>query len=165
MNKLFNGILVLILFCSCGKDSINPEKIVPDDVRKQLEAYDWIPIVANSDTKNEPYHYKPADCEKDNHYSFSFGSNSQKLKLERGKEICEADTRTFELNFEGKAEQSFTYDREKKSIKFANDDQYASYAVLVDGDYLVLTSQNSNPLADFISMGYHFKGKSKEKNM
>jgi len=165
MNKLLIGIFGLILLGSCSKDSIDPEEKVPNDVKKQLEAYEWIPIVANSDTKNEPYHYKPADCEKDNHYSFSFGSNSQKLKLERGKEICEADTRTFELNFEGKAEQSFTYDREKKNIKFAGGDQYASYDVLVDEDYLVLTYRNNNPVVDYIPMEYHFRGKSKtEKN-
>ncbi|WP_104385027.1 hypothetical protein [Sphingobacterium sp. HMA12] len=166
MNKLLFGIFALILFGSCSKDSIDPEKIAPDDVKKQLEAYDWIPTVANSDTKDELYHYKPADCEKDNNYSFSFGSNFQKLKLQIGKELCGFDQDTFEQSIlDGKSERSFTYDKEKKSIKFADSDQYESYGILVDEDYLVLTYRNNNPVVDYIPMEYHFKGKSKtEKN-
>jgi len=165
MNKLFKGILVLILFCSCSKDTISPEKIAPEDVKKQLEAYDWTPTFSTSDTKDEQSHYKPEDCEKDNIYSFSFGSDFQKLKLERGKELCEVDKGTFEqFILDGKSERSFTYDKEKKSIKFADSDQYESYGVLVDGDYLVLTYRNNNPLAFVISRAYYFKGKIKEKN-
>jgi len=166
MSKFFSGILVLILFYSCSKDTISPEKIAPDDVKKQLEAYEWIPTVANSDTKNEPYHYKPADCEEDNRYSFSFGSDFQKLKLQPGKELCESNKETFEQSIlDGKSERSFTYDREKKSIKFADSDQYESYGVLVDEDYLVLTYRNNNPVAFVVPRAYYFKGKSKEKNM
>lgn len=165
MNKLFNGILVLILFCSCSKDTISPEKIAPDDVKKQLEAYDWVPAFSTSDTKDELYHYKPEDCEKDNNYSFSFGNDFQKLKLQPGKELCGANKETFEQSIlDGKSERSFTYDKEKKSIKFADSDQYESYGVLVDGDYLVLTYRNNNPMANIIPMEYYFKGKSKEKN-
>ncbi|WP_343563368.1 hypothetical protein [Sphingobacterium sp.] len=163
MNKLFSGILVLILFCGCSKDTISPEKIAPDDLKKQLALYDWVPTFANGDAKDELYHYKPEDCEKDNHYSFSFGNDFQKLKLERGNELCDSNKPTFEQSIlEGKSERSFTYDGEKKSIKFADSDQYESYGVLVDGDYLVLTYRNNNPVVDYIPMEYHFKGKSKE---
>lgn len=166
MDKLFNGILVLILFCSCScsKETISPEKIAPEDVKKQLEAYDWNPTFSTSDTKDEQYHYKPEDCEKDNKYSFSFGSDFQKLKLQPGKELCGSNKETFEqFILDGQSEWSFTYDKEKKSIKFADSDQYESYGVLVDGDYLVLTYRNNNPLAFVIPRAYYFKGKSREK--
>lgn len=163
MNKLFSGILASVLFCGCSKDTISPEKIAPDDVKKQLEVYDWVPTFANGDAKDELYHYKPEDCERDNTYSFSFGSDFQKLKLATGKELCDSNKPTFEqFILDGKSERSFTYDREKKSIKFADSDQYESYGVLVDGDYLVLTYRNNNPVALVIPKAYYFKGKSKE---
>ncbi len=161
MNKLVIGIFALIVFTSCSKDTVNPDEIAPKDIKKQLEAYDWIPTIVMSDGKNELHQHRPEECELDNRYTFSFGKDSQKMLMDAGTQSCGEDQFTFEkVIFDGANSRTFTYDKDKNSIKFI-DSQYDSYGVLIDGDYLVLTSRNNNPTAYVKSIEYHFKGKSK----
>lgn len=162
MSKLLIGVFALFLWASCSKDHVDPEMMAPLEIQKQLEAYYWEPVPVAGDEKNELYHYKPQDCEMDNLYSFSFSENAQKLIVDSGDEQCDKGEDTFEETImQGAIDRSFTYDQEKSSMKFVNSDQYESYGVLIDGDYLVLTYRNNNQTANIIPMEYHFRGKSK----
>ncbi|QQT63150.1 hypothetical protein I6I97_04930 [Sphingobacterium multivorum] len=158
MNKLFTGIFaILLLLTSCSKEN---EVTVPMDVQKQLESFEWSPIVSAKGTTNEQLKHKPKDCEKDNVYTFTFAESANKLTVNRGKELCANERGTFEgLIFAELQHRAFSYDKEKKSIKFADDDPYQSYEVQLDGDQLILISRNNNPAAYVIPFEYYFQGK------
>jgi len=158
MNKLFTGsFAILFLLTSCGKEN---EVTVAMDVQKQLESFEWSPIVSAKGTANEQLKHKPKDCEKDNVYTFTFAESANKFTVNRGKELCGDDKLTFEsLIFSEQQHRGFTYDKGKKSIKFADSDPYQSYEVQLDADQLILISRNNNPLAYVLPIEYYFQGK------
>ncbi|HAF33084.1 MAG TPA: hypothetical protein DCS36_09525 [Sphingobacterium sp.] len=158
MNKLFTGsFAILFLLTSCSKEN---EVTVPMDVQKQLESFEWSPIMSVKGTANEQHKYKLKDCEKDNVYTFTFAESANKFTVNRGKELCGDDKLTFEsLIFAEQQHRAFIYDKEKKSIKFADDDPSQSYEVQLDGDQLILISRNNNPAAYVIPFEYYFQGK------
>lgn len=158
MNKLFTGsFAILFLLTSCSKEN---EVTVPMDVQKQLESFEWSPIVSAKGTTNEQHKYKPKDCEKDNVYTFTFAESANKFTVNRGKELCGDDKLTFEsLIFAEGQHRAFAYDKEKKSIKFADSSPYQSYEVQFDTDQLILISRNNNPLAYAAPIEYYFQGK------
>ncbi|WP_343556659.1 hypothetical protein [Sphingobacterium sp.] len=158
MNKLFTGsFAILFLLTGCSKEN---EVNVPMDVQKQLESFEWSPIVSAKGTTNEQLKHKPKDCEKDNVYTFTFSESANKFTVNRGKELCGVDKLTFEsLIFAEQQHRAFTYDKEKKSIKFADSDPYQSYEVQIDGDQLILISRNNNPLAYVLPIEFYFQGK------
>lgn len=158
MNKLFTGsFAILLLLTSCSKEN---EVTVPMDVQKQLASFEWSPVLSAKGTTNEQHKYKPKDCEMDNVYTFTFAATSNKLVVNRGKELCGDDKLTFEsLIFAELQHRAFSYDKEKKSIKFADDDPYQSYEVQIDADQLILISRNNNPVAYVVPFEYYFQGK------
>jgi hypothetical protein len=158
MNKLFIGsFAILLLLMSCRKQN---EVTIPMDVQKQLESFEWSPIVSSKGTTNEQFKYKPKNCEMDNVYTFTFAATSNKLGVNRGKELCGDDKLTFEsMIFAELQSKAFTYDKEKKSIKFVDSSPYQSYEVQIDGDYLTLISRNNNPVAYVAPFEYYFQGK------
>jgi hypothetical protein len=160
MNKLFTGSFpILFLLTSCGKEN---EVTAPMDVQKQLESFEWSPIVSAKGTANEQLKHKPKDCEKDNVYTFTFAESANKFTVNRGKELCGDDKLTFEsLIFSEQQHRAFTYNKEKKSIKFADSSPYQSYEVQLDGDLLILISRNNNPAAYVLPVEYYFQGKRK----
>ncbi|MDR0263305.1 MAG: hypothetical protein LBJ04_08770 [Sphingobacterium sp.] len=158
MNKLFTGsFAILFLLTGCSKEN---EVTVPMDVQKQLESFEWSPIVSARGTTNEQLKHKPKDCEKDNVYTFIFSESANKFTVNRGKELCGDDKLTFEsLIFAEQQHRAFTYDKEKKSIKFAGSDPYQSYELQIDGNHLTLISHNNNPVAYAAPFEYYFQGK------
>ena len=158
MNKLFTGsFAILFLLTSCSKEN---EVTVPMDVQKQLGSFEWNPIVSAKGTTNEQHKHKPKDCEKDNVYTFTFAESANKFTVNRGKELCGDDKLTFEsLIFSELQHRAFTYDKEKKSIKFDDSSPYQSYEVQLNDDQLILISRNNNPVAYAAPVEYYFQGK------
>ena len=155
IKKLYCSIAILTLFSSCGKDSGTPDPDFSKDIQVRLGAYVWHPVVGN--VKEADYNLD--DCEMDNSYRFVFQEKLNQLNLDKGVKICEANKGAFEkFTFEDKNNIGFTFNKEQGTIKFANQDQYSSYTVVVNGDKLVLTSQNNNPAAFVAPVKYYFKG-------
>jgi hypothetical protein len=95
-------------------------------------------------------------------YTFTFAESANKFTVNRGKELCGDDKLTFEsLIFSEQQHRAFTYNKEKKSIKFADSSPYQSYEVQLDGDLLILISRNNNPAAYVLPVEYYFQGKRK----
>jgi hypothetical protein len=155
----FYSITILILLSSCSKDSGTPDPNFGKNVEEKLVGYVWQPIIGDPAEKDNISNYKPDDCEMDNSYRFMFQKESNQVDLVRGVKICEGNKGAFEeFTFKDKNNIGFTFNKEKGTIKFANQDQYSSYTVVVNGDKLVLTSQNNNPAANIASVKYYFKG-------
>ncbi|MCW2261341.1 MULTISPECIES: hypothetical protein [Sphingobacterium] len=153
--KIFYGVAVLALISSCAKDSGTPDPDFSKDIQVRLGAYVWHPVIGNAKETD----YNLDDCEMDNSYRFIFQEKSNQLNLDKGVKVCEANKGAFEeFIFKDENNTGFTFNKEKGTIKFANQDQYSSYTVVVNGDKLVLTSQNNNPAAFVRPVKYYFKG-------
>lgn len=159
IKKMFYSIAVLILLSSCAKDSGTPDPDYLKNIQEKLVTYVWQPIASEATEKDNISNYNPDDCEMDNRYRFMFQKESNQLDLDKGEKVCETNKGAFEqVTFKDKNNTSLTFNEEKGSIKFANQDQYSFYLAVVNGDKLVLTSQNNNPLVDYIPVNYYFKG-------
>ncbi|QQD14638.1 hypothetical protein [Sphingobacterium sp. UDSM-2020] len=157
--KFFYSAAVLALIHSCAKDSGTPDPDFSKNVQEKLVGYVWRPIIGETAEKDNITNYKPDDCEMDNGYRFVLQEKSNQLNLDRGVKVCEVNEGAFEkFTFKDKNNISFTFNKENGAIKFENQDKYSSYTVAINGDKLVLTSQNNNPVANVIPMKYYFKG-------
>ncbi|WP_400262347.1 hypothetical protein ACFX5U_01795 [Sphingobacterium sp. SG20118] len=159
IKKYFCGVAILALFSNCSEDSGTPILEIPKDVQKQLGAYVWYHITADIKDENEFANYKLLDCEMDNSYHFLFQENLNQLNFDPGTKVCKANTGRFEqIVFKKKNSSNFTFNKERGTIKFEDQDQYSSYLAVVNGDKLVLASQNNNPAANVVPVKYYFKG-------
>lgn len=159
IKKLCYSITILTLLSSCAKDSGTPDPEFSKDIQEKLKAYVWHPVAEKGKDVNNHSDYNPDNCELDNNYRFLFHEKSNQLDLDKGAQVCGANKGTFEWStFEDKNNTSFTFNKEKGTIKFANQDQYSSYTVVVNSNQLVLTSQNNNPAAFVAPVRYYFKG-------
>jgi len=144
--KFFYSAAVLALIHSCAKDSGTPDPDFSKNVQEKLVGYVWRPIISETAEKDNISNYKPDDCEMDNGYRFVLQEKSNQLNLDRGVKVCGVNEGAFEkFTFKDKNNISFTFNKENGAIKFENQDQYSSYTVAINGDKLVLTSQNNNP--------------------
>jgi len=157
--NFFYSAAVLALIHSCAKDSGTPDPDFSKNVQEKLGTYIWHPIVSEKAEKDNISNYKPDDCEMDNGYRFVLQEKSNQLNLDRGVKVCGVNEGAFEkFTFKDKNNISFTFNKENGAIKFENQDQYSSYTVAINGDKLVLTSQNNNPAAFVAPVKYYFKG-------
>lgn len=157
--NFFYSAAVLALIHSCAKDSGTPDPDFSKNVQEKLVGYVWQPIISETAEKDNISNYKPDDCEMDNGYRFVLQEKSNQLNLDRGVKVCEANKGAFEkFTFKDKNNISFTFNKENGAIKFENQDKYSSYTVAINGDKLVLTSQNNNPAANVAPVKYYFKG-------
>lgn len=157
--NFFYSVAVLALINSCAKDSGAPDPDFSKNVEEKLAGYVWRPIIGETAEKDNISNYKPDDCEMDNGYRFVFQEKSNQLDLDKGMKVCNSGKINFEDIFsKAKNSSNFTFNKETGKIKFEDQDQFSSYLVVVNGDKLVLTYQNNNPVANVIPMKYYFKG-------